>query len=62
MGVAAACVLAAFANEGTEEQTENEYLRAYTGALLIAGGLHELADIRKLLVDIRQLLTRPTAG
>ena len=49
LGVAAACLLAALGREGNEDQTDNEFVRAYAGALLIAEGLVELTRIRKLL-------------
>ncbi len=49
LGVAAACLLAAFGMEGDETETEAEYLRRYVGALLIAGGLRDLTAIKRLL-------------
>jgi hypothetical protein len=49
LSVAAACLLAALGQEGDDTQTEPAFIRSYTGALLLAEGLVELRNIRKLL-------------
>lgn len=43
-GIAAACLLAALGNEWQE--TDPEFIRAYTGALLLAEGLQDLRLMR----------------
>lgn len=47
LGKAAACILAALGNDTHE--TEPEHIRAMTGAVLMAEGLHTLKQIQRLL-------------
>jgi hypothetical protein len=45
--IAAACLLAALGREDFE--TDKEYMRAYTGALLLAGALSCIREIVKAI-------------
>lgn len=47
LGVAAACLLAAFGAEDFESDAAEA--RAYVGAILVAEAVHELKNVRRLL-------------
>jgi hypothetical protein len=58
LGVAAACILDAFADPDSERSTFDERASRFAGAVMIAEGLHHLEHIHKQLSQLNANLTR----